>query len=160
VLDGRGDLAHRQHARQHGALDAELLGIEADRLVARRGTLHGEMQVERGMAAHRVVHDTHVGDDQCVDAEFGGLVDGRFPGLQVVGPGIGVDGDKHAAAALVCVADALDELRRFEVESCEMTCVGRVAESDVNGVRAVIDSGFQRWQVAGGADELHGASPS
>jgi hypothetical protein len=71
------DLGQRQHARQHGAADAEFALAEVDRLVAGRRALHREVQALLRMTVAGVIEQADVGQDDGVDA----LVDRGIDGL-------------------------------------------------------------------------------
>jgi hypothetical protein len=56
----------------------------------------------------------------------------------------GVEGDKHAPTFGVGVLNSLRGGFGVEVQAGKVPGVGIVAEADVNRIRPMIDSGFQR----------------
>lgn len=107
-----------------------------------------------GIAEHR-----HVGGDQRVDAEVGGLVDRALPALPALGAGVGIDRDVELSPGLVDAPQAFLELAFVEVEAGEMAGVGVVAEADVDGVGALAQGRLQGGQAARRTDQLHGVAP-
>ncbi len=118
-------------------------------------SLYGQVQMQFRPALSGIVHDTGIGQDQCIDTGFGGLVHGPLPTFKTIGLRIGVDGDKDLAATLLGVAYRLVKGAIGEVQAGEMACVGVVLETDVDSVCAVINGGFQRWQIPCGAHQFH-----
>ncbi len=105
-----GDLGDREHARQHHALDAELLAIEPDRLGRGGAGLHRQMQPQVRIVARGVIGDAHVGDDHRVDAELGRAVDGVAPHRELAGRRKGVDREQQLGVAGVRIGERLLDL--------------------------------------------------
>jgi hypothetical protein len=146
----------RQHARQHGPLDAELLVVEIDRLVVGGRTLHGEVQAQLRMLRPGVFHQAGVGEDDGIHAEIGRLVDGGGPAIPGGRLRIGVECNEHLRAAGMGVTNAFAQLGVVEIQPGEIARVGVVLEAGVDAVGAVVHGGFQRRQGAGRADEFEG----
>ena len=154
VGDHAFHLRHRQHARQHRTLDAEALVVPVDCLIAGGRSLNRQVQAQLRVGLRGVGHQPGVGEDQRVQAELGGAVDGLGPARPVAGLRVGVEREQDLAFARVGVGDALAHLRRVEVEAAEVARVGGVLEAEVDAVGAVIDGGLERRKAAGGADEF------
>ena len=88
----------------------------------------------------------------------GRLVDGAEPEVEVVGPGVGVDGDEHFRTAFVCVGDSGGDLFVVEIEAGKMPRVGLVPEAYIDGVGPVIDSGLQGREVSRRANQFHSSA--
>ena len=136
-------LRQRQHARQHGALDAEVLAVEIHRLVAGSRALHRQMQPEIRVMLDRVTHQPGVGEDHRIHAEFRRAIDRAGPAAPGVGLRIGVERKQHAAAAVVCITQPLRRLRLVEIESRKSARVGVVAKPHVDRIGAVVDGGLE-----------------
>jgi hypothetical protein len=160
VGDHLFDLGQGQHPRQHRAGDAEVLVVEVDGVVAGGRALHRQVQAQVRVGLAGVGHQARVGQDDRVDTEVGGPVDGAGPALPVVGLRVGVEGQQHLAAAVVGVAHALGHGLVVEVEAAEVAGVGGVLETEIDAVGAVVDGGLEGGQAAGGADQFDGAGRS
>lgn len=108
----------------------------------------------RGIAEHR-----HVGGDQRIDAEVGGLVHRALPALPALRAGIGVDRYVELPPGLVDSPQAFLQLAFVKVEAGEMAGVGVVAETDVDGIGALSQGRLQGGQAARRTDQLHGVAP-
>jgi hypothetical protein len=148
VADHVFHLGQGQHARQHGALDAELVAAEIDRLVAGGRGLHRKVAAQLRVGLGRVIEHRRVGDDYRIHAQLGGLVHRCRPVGEAPCLGIGVDGDEHLAPALVGVADAFGDRLVVEVEAGEVARVGVVAKAEIDVVGAVIDRRLERRKAA------------
>ncbi len=114
----------------------------------------------------RIVEHADIGEDDRVRAEFGGVVDGAPPGLDVAGAGKGVHGDKHASPARMGVGDAVAHLLKIEIQAGIVARIGAIAKAAIDGVGARLDRRPQRRGGASGTDQLeigrgsHAACPS
>ena len=116
----------------------------------------------RGIAEHR-----HVGGDQRIDAEVGGLVHRALPALPALRAGIGVDRYVELPPGLVDSPQAFLQLAFVKVEAGEMAGVGVVAETD-DGIGALSQGPTSRragcppdrpvaWGCSSGENALRGS---
>jgi hypothetical protein len=152
------DLLDRQHARQYGAADAEAFVHVGERRGRGRRSLYRQMPRQLRMGARGVVQHRHVGGDDGVGTERGGVVHSGEPVRDPGAVRIGVERDVDLAAARMGVADAIAQFGFAEVQPGEGARIGLVAEADIDRIGPVFDGGFQCRQVAGGADQLHRVS--
>ena len=101
-----------------------------------------------------VVEKADVGEDNGIDAERGGAVDGLVPVGLAPRLREGVDRYQHVFAARVGVADAFDHRFLVEVEAGEIARVGVVTVAEIDRIGAIIDRGLERRQAAGRADQF------
>jgi len=116
------------------------------------------VQLELGVTFAGVAEHAGVGGNQRIDPEVGGLIHRALPALPAFGLRIGVDGHVQLAALLADQLQTLVELLLVEVESGEVTGVGVVAKTDIDGIGALLDGGLERGQASCRADQVHGNS--
>ena len=152
------DLLQRQHARQHGALDVELLLVQVDRVVVGGRALYRQVQAQLRVPVGGVAHQAGVGQDDGINPPGGGAVQRRAPGRGVAGLRIGVQRHQHLAAPAVGVGDAFLDGFFVKVQASKVACVGGIAQAQVNAIGSAINGRFQGGQAAGGADQFRGGS--
>ena len=106
------------------------------------------------MALAGVIEQPDIGQDDRIDAEIGGAIDGPEPVRLAPGLRKGVDRHQHMLAARMGVTDTLDHGFLIEIQAGEIARVGVVLVAEIDGIGAVIDRRLERRETAGGADEF------
>lgn len=148
------NLGQRQDPWQYDSANAEVLVIEANRLVVGGRTLHRQMQRELRMLAAGVIQHADIGGDHRVRAEFRRPVHRGLPAFPTGGLREGVKRDEHAPTSFMRVPDALRGRLGVEIQAGEMPGVGLVAEPEVHGVGTLVDGGLERGQIARRTDQF------
>ena len=156
AVDHTPHLLHRQHARQHGAHDAELLAVEVDGVGTGGRALDRQVQAQLGVVQRGVLHEPWVGQDDGVHAQVHGFVHCRAPGRGVGGLRVGVERHEHLAALGVGVGNAAGDGGFVKVQSGEVAGIGGVAQAQVDAAGAVVHCGLEGRQAACGADQFKG----
>ena len=112
------------------------------------------MQAQLGMRAMCILHQSGIGQDDGIGAEFGGAVHRLRPARPIVAAGIGVERQQHLAPLRVGVADAVPQRRVVEIQAAEIARVGLVAEAGIDAVGTVVHGGLECRQTAGRANEF------
>ena len=164
VGDAGADVAHGlqvHFAGQHHAARAQFVERVGGLVVGDAG-LRAHMQFE--VRSHLLGHEHHadVGDDQRVHAGVLQLAEVFAHGFHLVVARQHVEGDVHAGPTLVGVACAFLEI--LEAQVFRRAAHAERLAAAVDGVRTVIDRGFQSPQIACGGQHfwlvssLHGCS--
>ena len=148
------DFSNAQDARENHALDAEGLHVKRDRIAIGRRGLHRQMPAQIWMALGGIGEKPDVGENDRVDGQSGGVVDGPAPWAGVARARERVDGDQDLGAVVVCERDGLAQLVAGEIQSGEIARVGLVAKAAIDGVGPGLNGCPQRGRSAGGADKL------
>ena len=164
VGNAGADVAHGlqvHFAGQHHAARAQFVERVGGLVVGDAG-LRAHMQFE--VRSHLLGHEHHadVGDDQRVHAGVLQLAEVFAHGFHLVVARQHVEGDVHAGPTLVGVACAFLEI--LEAQVFRRAAHAERLAAAVDGVRTVIDRGFQSPQIACGGQHfwlvssLHGCS--
>src|SRR5450631_104847 len=112
------------------------------------------MQPQVRMGARGVIGDAHVGDDDRVDAELCGAVNGIAPRVELAGRRKGIDREQQLGLAGVRIGERLLDLGNREIQSGKIACIGLVLQAAIDGVGTGIDGGAQRRRRSGRADQF------
>ena len=100
-----GNFGNRQNARQHDALDAEFLAMEADGFRRRCPGLYRQVQTQLRVLTGGIGRNPHVRDDDGIGRHRSANRDRVFPELELACRRKGVDGQKNLAAARMGIVD-------------------------------------------------------
>lgn len=98
-------------------------------------TLHRQMQAQLRVGPHGVSHQPWIGRDDRIHAQCHGLIHGLAP-------------------TRMGIRDATADGRFVEVQARKVAGVGRVAQAQIDAVRAVVDRCLEGGQTSGGTDQI------
>ena len=148
------DLIHGQHARQHGAADAEQLLHHIDGLVIGGRSLHRHVQPQVRIPFRHIGHNGEVGDNHRIRAKLCRRIHRGIPARHLPGLCERINRHQHIASARMGVGHALPRRLHVEIQTGEVTRIGRVFQPHVHRVCTVVHRRFQSGQVAGGTNQF------
>ena len=112
------------------------------------------MQAQLRVGPHGVSHQPWIGQDDRIHAQCHGLIHGLAPGFGIGRLGVGVERHEHLAPTRMGIRDATADGRFVEVQARKVAGVGRVAQAQIDAVRAVVDRCLEGGQTSGGTDQI------
>src|SRR6056297_796331 len=119
-------------------------------------SLNRQMPGDMRISVGGIIQQAHIGQDYSVHAETRGAVYRPLPLLPTIWLRVGIDGTENSRAPEVGVFNAFSCAFIIEVQSGKLTGVGAVFKTEIHGVGAVINGGFQGREAAGRAHKFHG----